>query len=283
MESNGTCTLGSELWKREGSLALETPSLAFLLVCVVPECLNSGFSAQNWGEDLVWLHADSLKGLECTGSYHRLAWDGVRAHQRSPIIIMQRVEDASAMGALLSTASQWGAAPVAAEMESLDLPGVGLTAQPTVSDSTTGKGVEPAAMGFVGAHNGWQVASWWQLLRRKRQWLFLQKYWFSSSYLTLQLRAGSRASTPTTREQTLHQHGCERPESKVKTPPTSSVGSHHHNTKHTPIKGIMARTFWWKAWQASTTKGTGTKNTGHFTSEWFSKDFFVSYTLSFFC
>ena len=69
-------------------------------------CLNSGFSAQNWGEDLVWLHADSLKGLECTGSYHLLAWDGVRAHQRSPIIIMQRVGDASAMGALLSTASQ---------------------------------------------------------------------------------------------------------------------------------------------------------------------------------
>lgn len=102
----GPVPLGVSCERGKVPLLWETPSLAFLLVCVVPECLNSGFSAQNWGEDLVWLHADSLKGLECTGSYHLLAWDGVRAHQRSPIIIMQRVGDASAMGALLSTASQ---------------------------------------------------------------------------------------------------------------------------------------------------------------------------------
>lgn len=102
----GPIPLGVSCERGKVPLLWETPSPAFLLVCVVPECLNSGFSAQNWGEDLVWLHADSLKGLECTGSYHRLAWDGVRAHQRSPIIIMQRLGHASAMGALLSTASQ---------------------------------------------------------------------------------------------------------------------------------------------------------------------------------
>ena len=137
----GPAPLGVSCERGKVPLLWETPSPAFLLLCVVLECSNSGFSAQNWEEDLVWLHADSLKGLDCTGSY-RLAWDGVRAHQRSPIIILQRVGDASAIGALLSTASQRGTAPVAAEMESLDLPGVGLMAQPTASDSTTGKGLE---------------------------------------------------------------------------------------------------------------------------------------------
>lgn len=101
----GPAPLGVSCERGKVPLLWETPSPAFLLLCVVLECSNSGFSAQNWEEDLVWLHADSLKGLDCTGSY-QLAWDGVRAHQRSPIIILQRVGDASAIGALLSTASQ---------------------------------------------------------------------------------------------------------------------------------------------------------------------------------
>ena len=61
----GPIPLGVSCERGKVPLLWETPSPAFLLVCVVPECLNSGFSAQNWGEDLVWLHADSLKGLEC--------------------------------------------------------------------------------------------------------------------------------------------------------------------------------------------------------------------------
>lgn len=128
------------------------------------------------------------------------------------------------IGALLSAASRWGSAPVAAEMESLDLPGVGLMAQPT------GKAVEPAAMDSVSTHNGWQAASWWQLLRRKRQCLFLHKYWFSStsSHHSLELDWG--ASTPTAREQTLHQQGCQQPESKVEAP--SSIQCRFSSLQH---------------------------------------------------
>ena len=36
-----------------------------LLVCTVAGCGNSSFSGQTRGEDLIWLHGDSPKGLEC--------------------------------------------------------------------------------------------------------------------------------------------------------------------------------------------------------------------------
>lgn len=71
---------------------------------------------------------------------------------------MQRVGHGSAIGAPLSTVSQRGAAPVAADFESPDLSEAVLTAWPIVSDSTAEKGVGSAVTEFVGAHNGWQAA-----------------------------------------------------------------------------------------------------------------------------
>lgn len=116
----------------------KVPALGNSFTCIpavggkwYPECLNSGFSAQNWGEDSGWLHADSLKGLDCTGSYRACMGWREGAHQRSPIIILQRV-------GCICHRSPFGQQPHnevqlqwAAEMESPRLARVGLMAQPT--------------------------------------------------------------------------------------------------------------------------------------------------------
>ena len=63
-------------------------------------------------EDLVWLHEDSIKGLECgPGSSCGHMQDRAQVHHRSPIINMGKREHGSTIAAPLSDCSQWGMGP----------------------------------------------------------------------------------------------------------------------------------------------------------------------------
>lgn len=63
------------------------------------------------------------------------------------------------------------------------------------------------------------------------------------SYYSFGMDLGT--STPTTGEQLCSQQGSENHRAK-KRPCSISTGSSGHNTSHTPIKGIMASTYWEK-------------------------------------
>ena len=191
MESNGTCTLGSELWKREGSLALGNSFTCIPAVACGAWVLKLRLQCTELGRGLGVATCRQPEGPRlyrqlstCMGwsegspeesNYYPAEGGGCICH-RSPFV--------NSLTMRYSSSGCRNGEPRLAR-SGTDGPA---NCQRFYNRERSGA----AAVEFVGAHNGWQVANWWQLLRRKRHWLFLQKYWFSSTYLTLQLRTGSR-------------------------------------------------------------------------------------------
>ena len=102
--------------------------------------------------------------------------------------------------------------------------GAGLTSEPIISTPSAGAGpgAGPAAADFVGRHTGWRAASQNCMSPVGNPWGGIHKGSFPS---------GSAPVPPT-----CPQHSCDNHRAKRRTHPTSSAGSGHHNTKHTPYQ-----------------------------------------------